>query len=246
MFSGRFRSRRSNALLQHSGLLCADLDDLAGRLADIRSKLLTSPHLWALFTSPTGDGLKCVFRVPADAEKHKPSFRAVENHVRDLTGIQIDEACSDVGRLCFLSYDPDSYFNEQATELVPLPEGEKSEHIQSPVPSEPEIKIRRDIAVAVLGEIDWQTETQGNCTCPGQHLHTTPTKENHCQVLINGAPTIRCFHSHCKSILKGVNHELRCRIGKAEYAANLQTQRCGQQKNYRSLLRFRAEMLLDE
>jgi hypothetical protein len=224
MFSGRFRSRRSNTLLQHSGLLCADLDDLGGRLADIRSKLLTSPHLWALFTSPTGDGLKCVFRVPADVEKHKPSFRAVENHVRDLTGTQIDEACSDVGRLCFLSYDPDSYFNEQATKLVPLPESEKSEHIHSPAPSEPEIKIRRDIAVAVLGEIDWQTETQGNCTCPGQHLHTTPTKEAHCQVLVNGAPTIRCFHSHCKSILKGVNHELRSRIGKAERAAKSELQ----------------------
>jgi hypothetical protein len=35
--------------------------------------LTTQPkpkYLFALFLSPTGDGLKAVFRVPADAEKH--------------------------------------------------------------------------------------------------------------------------------------------------------------------------------
>jgi hypothetical protein len=109
MWSGRFRSRRSNdsdRLLQHSGLLCADLDELGNRITEVRKELVKSPHLWALFTSPTGDGLKCVFRVSADAAKHSGSFRAVEQHVRELSGIQIDRSCSDVARLCFLSHDP--------------------------------------------------------------------------------------------------------------------------------------------
>jgi BT4734-like, N-terminal domain len=93
--------------LQHSGLLCADLDALGDQLVDVRAKLLTSIHLWALFISPTGDGLKCIFRVPADAEKHKASFEAVKKHVFEFAGVQIDQSCSDVSRLCFLSYDPD-------------------------------------------------------------------------------------------------------------------------------------------
>jgi hypothetical protein len=54
-------------LLAPSGLLCADLDNLGKRLTEVRAKLAKSPYLFALFTSPTGNGLKAVLRVPADA-----------------------------------------------------------------------------------------------------------------------------------------------------------------------------------
>ncbi len=125
MWSGSFQSRRSNdpdRLLQHSGLLCADLDELGDRITEVRKGLVNSPHLWALFTSSTGDGLKCVFRVAADAEKHSGSFLALEQHVRELSGIRIDKSCSDVGRLCFLSHDPELYWNDNAVELSLLVE----------------------------------------------------------------------------------------------------------------------------
>ena len=59
--SGRFSSRDKPAadrLIQHSGLLCADLDGLGDSLSEVRQKLITSPHLWVLFLSPTGEGLK--------------------------------------------------------------------------------------------------------------------------------------------------------------------------------------------
>ena len=103
-WSGTFKRRRKDALLQHSGLLCADLDELGReKLAEVSVALRESIHLWALFTSPTGDGLKAIFRVPADPETHEMSFRAVEEHVRTLTGIQIDPSGSDVSRLCFFS-----------------------------------------------------------------------------------------------------------------------------------------------
>jgi putative DNA primase/helicase len=226
LWSGRFRNRKRNdpdKLSQHSGLLCADLDELGDQVADIRAKLLTSPHLWSLFLSPTGDGLKCVFRVPADAQKHKASFHAVEKHVRDLTGIQIDQACSDVARLCFLSYDPDAYLNEGAIELQPL-ETEKPTSPTAAVLCGPEIKARQKIAGELLGEIDWTTETRGVCTCPGRYLHTTGDGAKDCEVYLDGAPTIHCFHNHCQGLCEGASHELRSRIGKAERAAKLQSQ----------------------
>ena len=196
MWSGRFSKRNSSDLLQHSGLLCADLDELGDQLGEVRSKLVTSPHLWAMFISPSGDGLKCVFRVPADAQKHKASFGAVEKHVRDLTGIQIDQACSDVARLCFLSYDPDAYLNEDAIELPPL-------ETDKPTPSTavlcgPEIKARQNIAGGLLGEIDWETERRGFCTCPAQQSHTTGDGERDCEVFLEDVPTIYCFHNHCR------------------------------------------------
>jgi hypothetical protein len=132
-WSGTFSQRASDKLVQHSGLLVADLDSLGEKLADIRKKLLNSPHLWALFVSPSGDGLKAVHRVSADAQKHPASWRAVQKHVLELAGVQIDQSGKDPARLCFLSYDPELYHNPNAVEIEPLPEPE------SP-------KLRRDSA----------------------------------------------------------------------------------------------------
>jgi VirE N-terminal domain. len=122
LVSGTFKQRKNDALIQHSGLLCADLDDLdSEKLKDAAKKLKQSPYLLAEFRSPTR-GLKAFFRVPADADKHAGSFRAVEKHVRDLTGIEIDQSGKDLARMCFVSYDPDCYFNPYAREIEPLPE----------------------------------------------------------------------------------------------------------------------------
>ena len=67
LWSGRFSRRANDALSYHSGLLCADLDELGDRLAEVLARLARSPHLWALFLLLTGDGLKAVFRVAAEA-----------------------------------------------------------------------------------------------------------------------------------------------------------------------------------
>jgi hypothetical protein len=54
-------------------------------------------------------------------------------------------------------------------------------------------------------------------TCPGKHLHTRGDQARDCRVDFDGVPTVHCFHNSCRGILEGVNHELRSRIGKAEY-----------------------------
>ena len=90
-----FSQRANDKLIKYSGLLCADLDSLGAHLAEANKKLEASPHAVAVFLSPSGDGLKVIFRVGDDASKHAGSFRAVEKHVRDLTGVQIDQACKD-------------------------------------------------------------------------------------------------------------------------------------------------------
>src|SRR6188472_2029190 len=47
-WSGRFLQRANDKLNQYSGLLCADSDGLNGVLPEVRDKLRTSPHLFAL------------------------------------------------------------------------------------------------------------------------------------------------------------------------------------------------------
>ena len=128
MWCGQFSNREKPAadkFQKHSGLIPADFDNLGDKLPEIGKKLEASSHLYALFLSPSGDGLKAIFRVPSDASKHAGSFRAVEAHVKQLTGVQIDESGKDISRLCFMSYDPELYHNPNATELEPLPEPEK-------------------------------------------------------------------------------------------------------------------------
>jgi VirE N-terminal domain len=201
LFSGQFSRRASNALVKHSGLIAADLDLLGEMLPDVRTKLLTSPHLWALFRSPTGDGLKAIFRTPADASKHDASFRAIECHVTELTGLQIDQACRDVARLCFVSDDPDTYLNVNAHEITPLAEAAKPKPtLPSGDTTAPDLAMRQRIAAELLGEIRWDSEMYGFCTCPGNHLHTTADAERDCEIYLDGAPTIHCFHDHCRGI----------------------------------------------
>ena len=126
LWSGRFTTRAANVALTgkltgHSGLLCADLDNLSPeQLACCRAKLAADKHVFALFTSPTGTGLKVVFRVSSDAAEHVNRFRAIQAHVRALCGVEIDEACKDITRLCYSSWDPDAHVNRDAVELSPL------------------------------------------------------------------------------------------------------------------------------
>ena len=224
LLSGTFTRRANDALLQHSGLLCADLDGLNSSLPDVRQKLKSSPYLWLLFLSPSGDGLKAVFRVPADQAKHGGSFRAVEQHVRELTGTQIDQSCKDVARLCFISYDPDVYHNASAREIEPSPEPEKPRAINNGIVN---LSERQRITTELLGAVDWQSETSGFVACPGKHLHTSGESKRDCRIDLDNAPTAHCFHNSCRGILGGVNHELRSRIGRAEFPPDNATSSTG-------------------
>jgi len=57
-FSGDFKYIANKDIVNHSGLLCVDIDHIKD--ADLKSKLLQDPIIdtFLLFTSPSGDGLK--------------------------------------------------------------------------------------------------------------------------------------------------------------------------------------------
>ena len=120
LFSGRFSSRQgpvAEKLIEHSGLICADLDHIED-IAGTRAKLAESPYVYRVFLSPTGTGLKVLVRVEPNVERHSASWKAVKAHIMELTGLEIDEACKDVSRLCFASWDPDMSNNPNAVELL--------------------------------------------------------------------------------------------------------------------------------
>jgi hypothetical protein len=112
-FSGTFTKRNDNSLLDHSGMICLDFDnyDSNKSLMEARSEIISSPYVYACFVSPSGDGLKVLVRIPKDSMNHKHYFKALQDHFNsdhfDVTG-------KNLSRVCYESYDPIIYINENA------------------------------------------------------------------------------------------------------------------------------------
>jgi phage/plasmid-associated DNA primase len=141
MLSGRFSKRVRPAkdyLLEHSGLLQCDIDDCA--VESLRTDLAKDNFVAAFFLSPTGSGLKAIVRVKADADLHERSFLAAQEHFLQRYGVQIDRACRDVSRLCYVSDDPlISVRNGDTKVLEPAPEPKPKEN------PEPELSIHEQV-----------------------------------------------------------------------------------------------------
>ncbi len=124
MFSGTFSTRSADALTQHSGLICIDLDDLNGTTDAVKHQIAADPHTLAAFVSPTGSGLKVIYRVDP-LKPHAESYLAAEQFTLTQFGLKIDPACKDVSRLCFISHDPEAFVADDATPLPYPAPGEK-------------------------------------------------------------------------------------------------------------------------
>lgn len=118
--SGTFRKRASGELIQHSGIVHVDLDNLGAQVESWRDHIVADAHTLACFISPTGTGLKVFYRCDP-TRPHAESFDAAERYVKKHFGLTADPACKDVARLCFLSWDPAafSYFDSPPLPYAP-------------------------------------------------------------------------------------------------------------------------------
>ena len=80
------------------------------------------------------------------------------------------------------------------------------------------------IAEQLLGSIEWVDENSGYCQCPGEHLHNGKNGARDCQVFLEGAPTIHCFHDSCATPVAQANYELRRAIGREEMSTSAQVE----------------------
>lgn len=113
--SGVFTTRKAEALLEHSGYICIDIDGYEDKTA-----LQDDPYTFSLFTSTGGHGLAVVVKIKKD--KHKESFRWLQSYYYKNYGIVIDPAPSSVASLRFVSYDPELYINEKSKQALSLEE----------------------------------------------------------------------------------------------------------------------------
>lgn len=113
-WSGTFSKRRESGLVSHSGILCLDVDHLRpNEVEEVMNGLRADPVVLFAFRSPSYHGLKIGVRI--DGSRHKQVWSSVESYFRQCYGLQVDSACRDVSRLCFVSFDPDLFVNTEAS-----------------------------------------------------------------------------------------------------------------------------------
>lgn len=144
-FSGTFKSRRDNELIKNSGLVCVDLDGLpeAKLQTLVNSSLASLPTKpVGYFVSPSGKGIKIIFRVDTSFTP-KQNYEAAANYLKDkleLGGKEIDPSGSNLSRLCFLCHDPKCFINPNVLgdnlDLIPMvtpSQTESSDHIEQEI-----------------------------------------------------------------------------------------------------------------
>ena len=115
-FSGKFRKRLNSELIEHSGLICLDFDNFPNiqTLNTWRSKIKKDKFTFALFTSPSGNGLKVLVKIPKckNNDEHNLRFDALSKYWVKCK--YFDNNVKGVSRVCFESYDKDVYINNDS------------------------------------------------------------------------------------------------------------------------------------
>ncbi len=120
--SGTFTKRATESLVNHSGLLCIDIDFKENKhitnYNNLKTELSKIKNFAYIGLSASGTGYYCIIPI-SQPDKHKLHFEAIKNDLLRF-GICIDKSCSDVSRLRFYSYDNEAYFNHSAITYTKL------------------------------------------------------------------------------------------------------------------------------
>lgn len=120
--SGVFSYGSDSDLIEHSGLHQVDIDDKHNKGITIERMTAIArqcPHAFAVFRSPSGKGVKMLVRVVKEVRAHAGSHVAAVDWL-DRHGVKADIPVSALSQLCFVSYDPECWINEKATEIKPV------------------------------------------------------------------------------------------------------------------------------
>ncbi len=125
-FSGTFNKRADSSLMEHSGLICLDFDGYTKQKEMLQEKerLSKNKFVYSVFVSPSGNGLKVLVKVPADADNHVNYFNSLEKHFNSQ---YFDKTSKNLSRVCYESYDPLIYVNPTASVWTQIDETEYQE-----------------------------------------------------------------------------------------------------------------------
>ena len=125
-FSGQFNKRSDSSLILHSGIICLDFDDYEKKKDMLQDKemLCKDKYVYSVFISPSGNGLKVLIKIPQDPDNHVNYFNALSKH---FDSQHFDKTCKNLSRVCYESYDPLIYINENSSVWDKIDEPEYKE-----------------------------------------------------------------------------------------------------------------------
>ena len=158
-FSGIFKRCEESGLIEHSGIICIDFDNLTD-MAEAKHALTSFSFVLACFVSPRGNGYKVLVRI--DPALHTETFVSLE-WLFKANGYEVDTSGIDVSRACFISHDPDAYFNPDAeTYYVDAAELPGIREHLNPVDLKPKLSpVEQTKALKVIDFVVDQIEEQG-------------------------------------------------------------------------------------
>lgn len=112
-FSGKFKERKDGSLIEHSGFIVLDFDDVE-ELREKQNEIINHDFVKACWVSPRGNGLKALVLI-ADKSKHREHFNALREVFPE-----IDRSGANESRVCYESYDPDIYLAEKVKPFTRL------------------------------------------------------------------------------------------------------------------------------
>ena len=132
--SGVFNESRTKVNLEtYSQIIGLDFDDVdVTEVQKLKANIDKCEYTLASFVSPSGEGVKAFIQVSSNAEQHTSTYNQIANYYQELTGYKFDAKCKDVTRLCFVSFDENTFINEFATIYVP-------EIVEEEIPSKSEL-----------------------------------------------------------------------------------------------------------
>jgi len=115
-FNDNVRQKQSFLSTQYA---IYDYDHLGDSFDETLEKVKQSRNVLAAFRSPSGDGLKVIYKFNnciTDANRYSELYKYYAKQFEVDLGAEADKT-SDVSRACFFSYDPDLYLNPDAESL---------------------------------------------------------------------------------------------------------------------------------
>jgi hypothetical protein len=127
--SGVFSGRNDSDLMRHSGVIAIDIDYKDNKHLNNYDKLKeiisSVPYVAYCGKSAGGEGYFLLIPIK-EPEKHDEHFASLRRDF-ERCGLAIDPSCSNVGRLRFVSFDPEPYINRDA-EIYPFILKDKKNH----------------------------------------------------------------------------------------------------------------------
>jgi tetratricopeptide (TPR) repeat protein len=119
VFNPPFRRTENFGLCEY---FMVDIDHISEKslsLEVVKERVTKDPRTLLCFVSPSEDGLKILFRLSDkcyDAGKYSLFYKCFVNAFSQQYGLEqaLDARTSDVSRACFLSFDPEAYYNPNA------------------------------------------------------------------------------------------------------------------------------------